>query len=368
MLFIDGRNAFYATVRQLLHGQETWETPDQLQALADLIEPDPKRQLDFLSNLLGPGLLQAAGVPTPLRHMVRAWMDRTWFTYGEHVFSTRTGTMPGAPLADLSFQFVFNAFLKKAGKELRESALYVDFFKHEEQQLPLPSWMDDLAIPFAAADAHRLIDVARNAVEVSAKCLQEVGIRINTDKGKTEVMLSFQGQGSKTAKRKWIVDHQSKFQVAMPDGRVTWINITPSYIHLGSVVSWSSSPVPDIKRRLALALEAVPGVRRHILANDDFRWQEKMNMYSSIVMGRFLHGAGLWVLHTREHHQAYHAAYMTLLKKAAWPVLGHSSQAIPDDLLCAALGQFSIHVQRRLDILQQFSWIDKTAPSLGDSF
>ena len=360
VLFIDGRNAFYATVRQLLYGKDTWDTPEQLQELADLVEPDPERQLQFLSNLLGPGLLQEAGVPSPLRHMIMASMDRTWFTFGEQVFWTKTGTMPGAPLADLTFQFVFSAFLKKAGKELRASRLYTAFFPADQHIcLPLPSWMDDLAVPFVSTDAHCLVDVARNAVEVTARCLHEIGIQINTDRGKTEVMLSFQGHGSKTAKRHWVVDNQSRFQACMPNGTKTWVHITASYTHLGSVVSWSGSPVPDIRRRLALALEAAPGVRRHILANDGFRWQEKMHMFSSIVMGRFLHGAGLWVLHTKEHQQAYQTAYMTLVKKAAWPVLGHSAQAIPDDLLCAALGQFSAEVQRRMDILQQLSWISR---------
>ena len=172
-------------------------------------------------------------------------------------------------------------------------------------------------------------------------------------------MLCFQGHGSREAKRKWIVENQSQFWLNLPNGSQAAIHITPTYVHLGSVVSWSSSPVPDIKRRLALAMEAVGGVRRHILANPGFHWKEKMHMFSSIVMKRFLHGAGLWVWHAKEHQQAYTAAYMSLIRKTCWPVLGHAPQAITDELLCTALGQFTPLVQRRLDILQQLCWISR---------
>ena len=359
VLFIDGRNAFYATVRQLLQGNESYDTVHQLQELAQVIAPDEAAQTRFLSTMLGPGLLQQAGVPEPLRRMILTSMDRTWFTFGDHIFLTKTGTMPGAPLADLTFQFVFSSFLNRAKEALRDLHLTSQFFPSlsHEDPLPLPSWMDDLAVPLIAKDAHCLVDVARTAVEATAQCLCDIGIATNTDKGKTEVMLSFQGVGSKAAKKKWLVDEQARFTATMPDKSEATIHITPNYVHLGAVVVWSSSPVPDIRRRLALAMDAVQGVRRHILANPGFSWKEKMHMYSAMVMGRFLHAAGLWVLASREQQQAYQAAYMAIIRKAAWPVLGHSSQAVADDVLCHALGQFSPSVQRRLDLLRQLVWI-----------
>ena len=143
IIFIDGRNAFYATIRQLLQGNETHDTMQQLQELASILEPDPDRQLTFLSTMLGPGLLQEAGVPEPLRRMIMSSMDRTWFTFGERVFCTHTGTMPGAPLADLTFQFVFSHFLKRAKSAIGDSQMSSSLFgnDHHEAPTPLPSWM-----------------------------------------------------------------------------------------------------------------------------------------------------------------------------------------------------------------------------------
>ena len=197
-IFVDGRNAFYSTLRELL-----FDSPDTakeaLSNLVHVLSSDEHERDVLMAELLGPGLLQQAGVPEPLRRMLRASMSRTWFCMDSHVYHTSTGTMPGAPLADLLFQFVFTRFIGRVQQEISQQALGNDIFEDGSltEFLPLPSWMDDVAVPFVVKEPDKLVDTARQIVEATARHLHSIGISINTDKGKTEAMLCFQGKGSR---------------------------------------------------------------------------------------------------------------------------------------------------------------------------
>ena len=359
LIFIDGRNAFYSTLRELLFDVSDSSAEDALLQLVHVLSPDEAERDSLLADLLGPGLLQQAGIPEPLRNMLHASMHRTWFCMDSRVYSTTTGTMPGAPLADLLFEVVFTRFISRVRREISEHALGNDVFEDGSMMhlLPLPSWMDDIAMPLVTKEAVTLVDTARRVVEATARHLHAIGISINTDKGKTEAMLCFQGKGSRSVRHHHLVECRSCFTVCLPRGVEAQIHITPTYVHLGANVSWNASPIPDIRRRAGMTWEAVAGVRRHILANPGLTWSEKMHMYSSLIMSRFLHGAGLWVLCTKESTRAYCAAYVGFLRKACWPVIGCSSQSLTDQQVCAALGQFDPHVQRRFDVLGQLAWV-----------
>ena len=357
-IFVDGRNAFHSTLRELsFDSSDTAE--EALSHLVHMLSSDAHERDVLMAELLGPGLLQQAGVPEPLRRMLRASMSRTWFCMDSHVYRTSTGTMPGAPLADLLFQFVFTQFIGRVKQEISQQALGNDIFEDGSltESLPLPSWMDDIAVPLVVKEPGKLVDTARRIVEATARHLHSIGISINTDKGKTEAMLCFQGKGSRTVRHHHLVECRRRFSVCLPQGTKAEIHITPTYVHLGASVSWNGSPVPDIQRRAGMAWEAVPGVRRHILSNPGLLWQEKMHMYSSLILSRFLHGAGLWVLSTKESSRAYCAAYVGFLRKVCWPVVGCSSQGLSDELVCAALGQFDAQTQRRFDVLAQLAWV-----------
>ena len=357
-IFIDGRNAFYSTLRELLF-DVPGTAEDGLRRMVDMLSPDEKERDRLMADLLGPGLLRQSGVPEPLCQMLRASMNSTWFSLDSRVYSTTTGTMPGAPLADLLFQFVFTRFISRVKQEVAEHALGNDVFEDGSltELLPLPSWMDDIALPLLVQEPAALVTTAQKLVEATARHLHDIGISINTDRGKTEAMLCFQGTGSRRVRHHHLVECRSRFAVRLPTGESADIHITPTYVHLGASVTWNGSPIPDIQRRAGMAWEAVPGVRRHILANPGLRWTEKMHMYSSLILGRFLHGAGLWVLTTKDRFRAYSAAYMGFLRKACWPVLGCSSQSLTDEQVCAALGQFDASTQRRFDVLGQLVWI-----------
>ena len=168
--------------------------------------------------------------------------------------------------------------------------------------------MDDIALPLLVREPARLVDHARQIVEVTARHLHTIGISINTDKGKTEAMLCFQGSGSRSVKHHHLIECRARFTVQLPLGATAEIHITPAYVHLGANLSWNGSPIQDVRRRAGMAWEAVPGVRRHILSNPGLSWSEKMHMYSSLILSRFLHGASLWVLDTKERLRAYSAS------------------------------------------------------------
>ena len=85
VIFIDGINEFYSTLRELLFDDTAEQPEDTLLRLVHALAADDKERDDIMAHLLGPGLLQQAGVPVPLRNMLRASMSCTWFSMDSHV-------------------------------------------------------------------------------------------------------------------------------------------------------------------------------------------------------------------------------------------------------------------------------------------
>ena len=150
LIFFDGKAAFYSTFREVVLGKDALLSATQIEELARLVSPDPDVQDAFLAAALGPGLLQHSGVSNGLRQFLASTLSQTWFLIGDQsVFVTKTGTMPGAPLADLIFQFAFAHFLQRARHRLRELELTFVVSKLGDcpQEVPSPTWMDDIAVP-----------------------------------------------------------------------------------------------------------------------------------------------------------------------------------------------------------------------------
>ena len=361
MVFLDGRAAFYSTIRQYFTGRECQEDTEQLHRFACMLFEDEEDRNNFLAVALGPSLLETAEVPLPVRRMVAASMQRTWFSTGpdhQHIFRTQTGTMPGAPLADLLFQYTFTAFLTKMQEQLAQGGLGVIPVTKTGTPAPTPSWMDDVALPVAADNAETLIPNAFQVMETAARCLKDVGIQLNMARGKTEMVMMFKGKSSRMIRKQWMCERNALCEVRMPQGHCEAVHISPTYLHLGAMAAWDATDLEDMKYRRALAREAFRAYRK-ILYNDCLSVKERLDLMNSLVLARFMYAAGTWEHSRKQDTDFYHATIMEFYRRVFRPLTGYSSRNLTDDQICHCLGLLTPQELRRHDLVQTLAWIQQ---------
>ena len=359
VVFIDGQAAFYSTIRQALVGRHGSDSIDGLRRLSEVLFQTEQERLQFIATALAPGLMEESGVPIEVRRVVAATLDRTWFGVGdscELTYSTLTGTTPGAPLADLAFQYIFSTILRQIQGILKDIDCKAFVGDRAEIQVPPPTWMDDLAVPFCSNSAQAVVPTAKLAVEAVSEELARIGIAVNTGPGKSELLPIFNGPGSKAERRQWCTNAEPVFTATMAGGTTASVHITPTYIHLGSVVDVKAGDGEDIRRRRVLARELLRPLMR-LLCNEFLTPQEKTNLLLAMPVARLKHGCGLWRLQRPKDRALFHAAFMELLRRAFRPILGVSSRGLSDEEICNCLGVLSPDELRSAEILRTAAWL-----------
>ena len=79
-------------------------------------------------------------------------------------------------------------------------------------------------------------------------------------------------------------------------------------------------------------------------------------MHWSLVIRKFLHGAGLWTFHHDKDFHCFAASYMSLVRPICRPVLGIPAKGLDDDLVCSLFG---------FPTARQLRDIVVAAPSIG---
>ncbi|CAE7769607.1 unnamed protein product [Symbiodinium sp. CCMP2592] len=154
VLFVDGTSAFYSTVRQYLYdGAVNAEEPHALMDLIVALTPDAAEQARIFAVLTGPSVLEQVHTPDTLRRMIMALLHNTYFVMRREdvqVRASRTGTTPGAPLADLLFAGVFAGFLKDLDQVLQNEGVLVGVADCTDPErcftAPTATWMDDASL------------------------------------------------------------------------------------------------------------------------------------------------------------------------------------------------------------------------------
>ncbi|CAE7835275.1 unnamed protein product [Symbiodinium sp. CCMP2592] len=359
VIFVDGQTAFYATVRQRLLGRDASQPLAYLEHLATVLFDDSDDRDRFIATALAPGLLEHCQISPEVRRMVASLLDSTWFSLtagGDRPYLTHTGTTPGAPLADLLFQYIFATVLHQLRKKLDDLDCRAFAGADLRVQLPDPTWMDDLSVPFLAERAVDVVPLASKALAEIAGAMQQIGVRVNWAQGKSELLAIFHGEGARSERARWSAAEGGTFCVTSPDGSAVRAHITPAYIHLGSLVDVRGGDLEDIRRRRVLARELQRPLMK-LLCNPFLSPAEKLDLLLSMPVARFKHGSGLWRLQGPKEHEAFRAGYMELLRRAFRPIVGCSSRGLTDDDICDGLGVLSADELRITELARHAGWL-----------
>ncbi|CAE7779683.1 unnamed protein product [Symbiodinium sp. CCMP2592] len=333
LLYVDGVSAFYATNRQVLGMGSDQQRRDWITSLP--IDPAVKEA--YLSIVGGQSSLERAQVDDMIQRLVRSGFCPTWFTVQPtdgFVFQTQAGTVPGAPLADLLFQFAAAPAYQTLQQCLQQEGLAVSLDGISSHAF---TWLDDFAVPMLSPTARALPARLARVAALTSQALATTGVAMNFEQGKSEAVVCMCGQGSQQAKQDLFVDKRGRVSVQLqPDEQVELV-CTPRYTHLGSIRGPDCSALPDIRRRRTLAADVCNRVCRRLLRNPALEIAEKRTYLFSLVLSKFMHGLATWAMTTKKEQTAYQAAYMSLLRPAVRPLLGFPCWRLTHEQTCAVL-------------------------------
>ena len=244
--------------------------------------------------LRGPTLLERLGVVRSMRELLQSQFTATWFTTVlEHdtVFCTHVGTIPGSPIADILFQIIVTVALGTMLANLEQSGLRVQLLPVSESScdstsMPLPSWLDDVAILIEADNAGSVASDVAQAASIAFEGFQMIGVDLNFQPGKTEAIVHFAGRGAKAARQETMIEHYAVIPVRAGK-QVVQLRCVHSYTRLGTLSSLERTHLNDVSSRRRVT-EAVSGpLCKRVLSNPFLLPIEKTRLLQTVVLIRF---------------------------------------------------------------------------------
>ena len=266
ILFLDIRAAYYRVIRQFAAAPESPEwTEERLARLFSFFNLDVADYRALRDGLAEGSEFLQSGVPHQLEHLASEMLSSTWFVTPTRasLHKSLAGSRPGDGLADLIFGYVFKRIMKKVMGKLEEQlgslqepfSVPMDLTMQNPPEVALPKvaevvWADDLAIAVQNADGGKLVDeVKLMAKTVIEECLHHA-MTPNLKKGKTELLLTFRGKGSKQLRADFFNVAEPMLAIPVEQQGFSELRLTPIYKHLGTRVHTSTKMMPELKTRM----------------------------------------------------------------------------------------------------------------------
>eukprot|EP00435_Cladocopium_sp_Y103_P072481 s369_g40.t1 len=349
LLFLDLTEAFYRILRELtLGGQPT----DELLAFVLHRLNMPEDSLHRLHELLDSRTaLQRAGLSWTAQNCVRAIHSNThfWLAGQTDLVATYLGTRPGDSFADTIFGFTWSLVLQKLEHFMEENGTIVKL--HAPDRPPFfatssgssgtvqtksylgPTWMDDLCLCMCgetlAALEHQL---GANIGYLLDLCELHL-MTPNLSKGKTELLLSFRGLGSRAMTKKYYGPSSSGRFPVICEHQMKHITIVKTYRHLGGQLHHTSDQCNEVKIKVAVAHATFNQHRRLLYHNECLSLQKRTEFFNTLVLTKLLYGADSWIANDTRTMTRFSAAVLRLYQRLLrWKPTEHVQQ---NDILAA---------------------------------
>ena len=345
ILYLDLTEAFYRILREIpIGGIVTDEFLSYLMARLNL-HSDSLHELHAI--LAEPPALQQAGMSEMNRRCMQAIHTSTffWLEGQEDISRTRMGTRPGDCMADLVFGYAWACVLKKLEVYMCEHDALA-FFPQREH-LPLfghfasegdhvsfagPTWMDDLALCMEAASPAIL---TRHVANIGGRLLdlcEQHGMQPNLGRGKTELMMSFQGPASRKARVQFYGPMASQQFPIVREKCTSQIQIVSRYRHLGGMLHHTGDQAVEIRQRAAVAHAAMNQHKKILFCNPQIDVRKRAELFQMLVVTKFLYGADTWVAMDDRTMQKFSSTVMKLYRRLL-PELRHDEHISDQEIL-----------------------------------
>lgn len=331
MIFLDLQEAFYRVLRPLATGGDI--TDSLLADIAARLRLPADAISDLHQLLQMPAATDLAGLPPHLARALQALHTNTHFrVHGQQdVTHTRVGTRPGDPFADVAFGYMFARLLSAVEQRMQElhimeividveaPGLFPDSSSTQMAQYPIlgPTWMDDLCISVTSDTASGTERKAGLAAGVLLETCMHHGVTPNLQKGKTEILFSFRGKGSRALRQKYFSPQQGQKMAILTEYGNHYISVVGEYIHLGGITHHSGTTRKEMRRRIAIGNNAFNQHRRLLFQNSALSIEKRTQLFMTLVASKITYGTESWVLDTDSSNTYFHGAIVRLYRRLA---------------------------------------------------
>ena len=294
IIFCDFRSAFYSVRRSLLTDNclgysDFWD--DEEMAVGAAVEVTP---------------MEEAGVPRALRAVTQEVLNASWYHVPlpgvetkKHWIPSR-GSRPGDPIADITFTYLMARILRKVVNDTEKTYPHLETIDGKSLPLLPITWVDDTCFMMEDLDHEQLLCKITKVIQSLKKHSTANGLDLNFDKGKSELLIRFQGKGAWKAHR----DFRSQGKGVHFDdehGNSMRINSTSRYAHLGMIQTAAMNGDAEVNHRLALAGEALRAVRMKILRNENISRKRRFDLAAAVILSRLFYGTEVWTTVSAKH-------------------------------------------------------------------
>ena len=290
VIFVDVRSAFHCLLRQHAFGTTT-SFPA---ALRETLISEGFDIEELLAQVQNHSHAFTSQVGASLVRVTQDAHQSTWFVCPQSpdCFETARGSRPGSPLADLAYNILMSSLLKKLQSLIHHLPALQDAHAFLEIVAPVIAWVDDIAIPISCLQASQLDDLLVTVMEQLHILFGNFGLRINSDKGKTEAIINYRGPAAAQLRRQRFVDD---FGVISVPGRDP-LRIVTQYLHLGIAVGQCCDIKMDVKAKIGKASNAFRMLSKPIFSNKKLPVAVRLRLLESLVLPIVFYGAGSWPL------------------------------------------------------------------------
>ena len=347
VLYIDGVQAFYSVLRELVVGLDDGEAGvDRIVSIIEDMHDDETVRADVFRLLCGPSILEQASAPSFVQSFLRSQFHGTFFQLGrgtQDIYLTQAGTVPGAPLADILFQLALVAFHRRLQERLRQAELLVVVQVptgnggSQRAESSTATWVDDLAIPVMTQSAASLVPNLAKVAALAEQTLASTGVSVNYSPGKTEAMFCLRGKGANAIRKFWMIERQGTVVVPFGPGKGHILRLVNAYVHLGCRLQANGQQLDAIAHRREIAQPIYRALRRRLLFNPNLTSLEKARLVVQGPMASLLHGSGMLVVSDVTTMRRSSEAIMNMYRQSVRPITGLSCRGLTNGEVCQLL-------------------------------
>ena len=329
MIFLDLQEAFYRVLRPIAIGGVITDT--LLASIAERLRLPIDAVSDLHQLLQLPAATEMAGLPPHLSRALQALHTNTHFrVHGQtDATHTRVGTRPGDPFADVVFGYMFARLLTTVEQKMQDldiletindvstPGLFPDLHAGPMHQHSIlgPTWMDDLCITVTSTTAHGVEHKAGLAASVLLETCMNHGVTPNLQKGKTEILLSFRGQGSRALKQKYFSPQQGQRMMILTEYGTHYISVVGDYTHLGGLTHHSGTSRKEMRRRIAIGNNAFNLHRKLLFQNRALSADKRTQLFMTLVTSKISYGTESWILDDVRSKTYFNGAILRLYRR-----------------------------------------------------
>eukprot|EP00435_Cladocopium_sp_Y103_P048910 s1337_g14.t1 len=306
-IFLDLAEAFYRVIRPLAISGVV--TDELLAHVAQRLHLDASAIAELHDLLSQPSALEEAGVPDHVRRAVCGMHQDTHFAlHGQTDRCVTTiGSRPGDAWADIVFGFLWAKVLHNLQREMHVLGLLEWIPDHSRPSLfgvcPEspgdveflgPCWCDDLCICVSGSSMSALTCRASTTASLLLDLCTKFGMLPNLQRGKTEIMFSVRGQGSRAFRTQFLGPSSSGTLQIVGEHGTSAIHLVGSYKHLGCVLHHAGDLKKEVRLRLAVAHQTFSKHRKLLFHNPLISLTKRAQIFQCLIGSRLLYGAESW--------------------------------------------------------------------------